>query len=354
MPMIIDGTNGLTFPDTSRQYNGYFGFKNRIINGAMVISQRGTSFATPADGAYTLDRWQTNTSGGGVYSVAQSSDAPVGFSNSTLITVTTADASIGSSDYYIFTQRIEGNNTVDFAFGTASAAPVSISFWVKASVTGAYGVSLLAYNASYRTYISTVTVSSANTWEYKTITVSGDTASAIRTNNNWGMALAFDLGCGSSFNTTAGSWTAGEKYGTSGSTKLISTSGATFYITGVQLEKGSTATSFDYRPYGTELQLCQRYYWSWSTPQFTRLAIGFNDTTTSTQIPIFLPVPLRTTPSLGLTNMTSSGIAITGSGVSVSNTGVWITAAGTGLTVGAAQIYTAASSTGVVALSSEL
>ena len=303
--MTVSTGQAVTFAQAANLPNT-FGFKNRIINGAMMISQRGTSFATPADGAYTLDRWQTNTSGGGVYSVAQSSDAPVGFLNSTLITVTTADASIGSSDYYIFTQRIEGNNTVDFAFGTASAAPVSISFWVKASVTGAYGVSLLAYNASYRTYISTVTVSSANTWEYKTITVSGDTASAIRTNNNWGMALAFDLGCGSSFNTTAGSWTAGEKYGTSGSTKLISTSGATFYITGVQLEKGSTATSFDVRPYGTELQLCQRYYYKCTARP---LGLAFNSNVVYT-MGVSLPVPMRATPTLDTsTYSVSSGAA---------------------------------------------
>ena len=347
--MTVSTGQAVTFAQAANLPNT-FGFKNRIINGAMMISQRGTSFATPADGAYTLDRWQTNTSGGGVYSVAQSSDAPVGFLNSTLITVTTADASIGSSDYYIFTQRIEGNNTVDFAFGTASAAPVSISFWVKASVTGAYGVSLLAYNASYRTYISTVTVSSANTWEYKTITVSGDTASAIRTNNNWGMALAFDLGCGSSFNTTAGSWTAGEKYGTSGSTKLISTSGATFYITGVQLEKGSTATSFDVRPYGTELQLCQRYYQRLYANNAQKFALARNGNTTEAYGVIPFYVPMRVAPSAleqsgtaanysithGVTTTTCSAVPAINS-ATLNNIEVFFTVA-SGLTAGQASV----------------
>ncbi len=281
---------------------GLYGFKNRIINGAMVISQRGTSFATPADNSYTLDRWFTNTSGGGVYSVAQSSDAPTGFTNSTLITVTTADASIASSDYYIFTQRIEGYNVADLAYGSASASPITVSFWVKSSVTGAYGVSVLGYNASYRTYVSTVTINSANTWEYKSFTVSGDTASVIRTNSNWGLGLAFDLGCGSGFNTSAGSWTSGEKYGTSGSTKLISTNGATLQISGIQLEKGNTATSFDYRPYGTELSLCQRYYYGWTQGYANEpVAVGQNYNTTDCYAIIYLKVPMRTQPNSTVT-----------------------------------------------------
>jgi hypothetical protein len=234
--------------------------RNRIINGAMVISQRGTSFATPADGNYTLDRYFINTSGGGVYSVTQSSDAPAGFTNSFLVTVTTADASIGTSDYYLFAQRIEGYNVADLAYGSASASPVTISFWVKSSVAGTYGVALIGFNASYRTYLSTVTINSANTWEYKSFTVVGDTASVIRTNNQFGLQVAFDLGCGSGLQGTTGSWLASEKYGTSTSTKLISTLGATFQVTGVQLEKGSTATPFEQRLYGTELALCQRYY----------------------------------------------------------------------------------------------
>lgn len=279
------------------------GFRNRIINGDMRVAQRGASFSGFSDGAYTLDRWFANFSGGGVYSVAQSSDAPAGFTNSTLITVTTADGSIGSSDYYIFTQRIEGYNVADLAYGSASAAPITVSFWVKSSVTGTYAVSLLAYNASYRNYVSTVTINVANTWEYKSFSISGDTASVIRTNSNWGLALAFDFGCGSVYNTTAGSWGAGERYGTSGSTKLISTSGATFYITGVQLEAGSVASPFERRDYGRELMMCQRYCQVLGGDSaYERFADGVNRSSTIAGACTWLQQQMRAIPTVSFSS----------------------------------------------------
>ena len=236
-------------------------FKNRIINGAMVIDQRnaGATVAAPSDGAYVLDRYRMFTNGGGVYSVGQSSTAPAGFTKSMLCTVTTADASISAGDYYPFVQAIEGYNIADLGWGTADAKTVTASFWVRSSVTGTYPFAL-RNGSGARSYVTTYTISAANTWEYKTITIAGDTTGTWDSTNSSGILVTFDLGSGSTYQGTANTWQAGNFFATSAATKLISTNGATFYITGVQLEKGSTATSFDYRPYGTELALCQRYY----------------------------------------------------------------------------------------------
>lgn len=321
MSVTINGTNGLTFNDNTTQatspFAGGLGFRNRIINGDMRISQRGTSFSLSSS-AYTLDRWQIDASGGGAFSIQQSSDAPTGFSNSMLITVTTADSSIAAGDYYILTQRIEGFNVADLGFGSASVSPVAISFWVKGSVVGTYAVSILAFNAAYRTYLGTITINSANTWEQKSLVVSGDTASVIRTNNNWGLGLAFDLGCGSTFNGTAGSWVAGEKYGTGSTVKLISTLNATLQITGVQLEKGSTATSFDYRDYGREEILCRRYLNAYGGDGINDiLAFGTMYSTTQGIVGVPFPVPMRATPTLSVSSVSHWRAELSGVGNTV-------------------------------------
>jgi hypothetical protein len=240
---------------------GYYGFKNRIINGAMVISQRNGTSATTVNGndIYTLDRYKGWASGGGVFTVTQSTTAPTGFNNSSLITVTTADASIAASDNYRFAQVIEGYNIADLGFGTASASTVTLSFWVRSSITGTFGGSLYSVSGT-RAYVFNYTISAANTWEQKTVTIAGDTSGTWGTTNSFGITVYFDLGSGSNYENATGSWVAAEKFRTSGNATLISTLSNTWYVTGVQLEKGSTATSFDYRPYGTEIQLCQRYY----------------------------------------------------------------------------------------------
>jgi hypothetical protein len=236
------------------------GFRNRIINGNMAIDQRNNGASvTAANGTYTLDRWAPALLGGGVFSVQRSTTAPAGFTNSLFLTVTTADSSLASGDYYGIQQFIEGYNVADLAYGSASAVPVTISFWVRSSITGTYCV--WAGNASAsKSYVGTYTISAANTWEQKTITVSGDTAAALATDNSIGLRLWFTLGGGSSFTTTAGSWQSGTYFQTSAQTQWISTSGATFYITGVQLEAGSVASPFERRDYGRELMMCQRYY----------------------------------------------------------------------------------------------
>jgi len=237
----------------------YTGFKNRIINGAMVIDQRNAGASvTPTDGQYALDRWKARLTQASKYSVQQSSTAPTGFTNSLLVTSLSA-YTVGVSDYFFLAQLIEGFNAADFGWGTANAQTVTLSFWVRSSLTGTFGGSFRA-GPSTRCYAFSYTISAANTWEQKTITVAGDTSGTWATNNTaWG-EIDFGLGVGSSLSGTAGSWAGTTYISATGATSVVGTNGATFYITGVQLEKGSTATSFDYRPIGTELQLCQRYY----------------------------------------------------------------------------------------------
>jgi hypothetical protein len=240
-----------------------FGFKNRIINGAMVLDQRYAGASVTVNGAgvfFSIDLFQAQgQSADGVFTVQQSTTAPTGFTNSLLATVTTDDSSIGSTQYYFLTQKIEGFNTADLGFGTASASPVTLSFWVRSSVTGTFGGSL-SNDGVTRSYPFTYTISSANTWEQKSVTIAGDTTGTWLTNNGVGIRVYLNIGAGSSYTATAGAWASQWAFNATGATNLIATNGATFYITGVQLEKGSTATSFDYRPYGTELALAQRYY----------------------------------------------------------------------------------------------
>ena len=252
---VITGTNGNSFSPESSV------FRNRIINGAMVIDQRnaGASVTPTSNFTYTLDRWVAGLIQSSKFSVQQSSVAPAGFSNSILITSLSA-YSVASSDYFNINQFIEGFNWADLGFGTADAKTVTLSFWVRSSLTGTFG-GVLGNSAGSRTYPFTYTISAANTWEYKTITIAGDTSGTwIGATNGIGARLWINLGAGSTFSGTAGAWSSSNLVAPTGATSVVGTNGATFYITGVQLEVGSQATSFDYRQYGTELALCQRYF----------------------------------------------------------------------------------------------
>ena len=238
-----------------------FGFKNRIINGAMVLAQRGTSFTAGAGSLdYTLDRWAIFEDTDGVCTIAQDTSVyPVGFTNSLKFTTTTADASLGAAQRVLLAQRIEGFNSADLAWGTANAATVTLSFWVRSSLTGTFGGAL--ENGSFnRSYPFTYTISAANTWEQKSVTIAGDTSGTWATGNTLGIQVAFGLGVGTDNSGTAGAWAASNLQSATSAVSVIGTLNATWQISGVQLEKGSTATSFDYRPYGTELQLAQRYF----------------------------------------------------------------------------------------------
>ncbi len=260
MTMIIDGSNGITFPDTSKQYNSYYSFKSRTINGAMVIDQRnaGASVTIPASVTYTVDRWYGYGTQASKFTVQRSTTSTTGFINSALITSSSA-YSVLTSDVFGFVQPIEGLNMADLAWGTASAATVTLSFWVRSSLTGTFGGSI-RNGGNTRSYPFSYTISAANTFEQKTITIAGDTTGTWATDNTAGAYITFGLGVGSTYSGTAGAWAGSQLWSATGATSVVGTNGATFYITGVQLEKGSTATSFDYRPYGTELTLCQRYY----------------------------------------------------------------------------------------------
>jgi len=253
----------------------YTGFKSRIINGAMVFDQRNAGASVTATGSnYSLDRWQMLASASSKFTVQQSLTVPAGFTKSLLVT-SSATTSLGATDYYLITQKIEGFNTADLGWGAAGASAVTVSFWVRSSLTGTFGF-VLRNSAGNRLYPASYTINSANTFEYKTVTIAGDTTGTWLTDNNVGIEIDFGLGVGSTYSNTAGTWTTGG-LGVTGATSVVGTNGATFYITGVQLEKGSTATSFDYRPYGTEFALCQRYYEIFGNG----LVGGFNATTSA-------------------------------------------------------------------------
>ncbi len=240
----------------------YTGFKNRIINGAMMIDQRnaGASVTQSIANQWPVDRFIIYGSVTSKFTAQQNAGSvtpPVGFTNYLGITSSSA-YSITSTDLFLIQHKVEGFNIADFGWGTANAQTVTLSFWVRSSLTGTFGGAL----GGGQNYPFTYTINSANTWEYKTITIAGSTSGTWNTSSSTGVDVRFSLGVGSTYSQTAGSWTASSTYSATGATSVVGTSGATFYITGVQLEKGSTATSFDYRPYGTELALCQRYYYT--------------------------------------------------------------------------------------------
>jgi hypothetical protein len=272
---------------------GYPAFKNRIINGAMVIDQRNAGASVTGSG-YSVDRFYnafTSTNA----TQQRSTTVPQGFTNSLLVTVTTATAPGTSSLAYI-SQTIEGFNVADMDFGKATAVTFTLSFWVRSSLTGTYAVGFLN-SAQNRSYVATYTINAANTWEQKTITVTGDTSGTWLTDNGKGLSIFWDLGSGSNYQATAGSWQAGLFLRTSGSNNFANTLSATFYITGVQLEKGSTATSFDYRPYGTELALCQRYYAKLGLVNLSGLGSGVAISSTDAWVYVKHPVSMRTSPT---------------------------------------------------------
>jgi hypothetical protein len=237
-------------------------FKNRIINGAMQIDQRNAGASLTVNSTaqkYPVDRFYCENGTDGVFTIQQSSSAPAGFTNSVVATVTTTDTSIGASQYAAISQQIEGYNVSDMNFGTANAKTFTLSFWVNCSVTGTFG-GTFRNSADTRSYPFSYTISSANTWEQKSITVAGDTSGTWVANNGIGLKVWFSFAAGTTLSGTANAWASATYLGTTGATNLLATNGATFYITGVQLEVGSSATGFEYRDYGRELMLCQRYY----------------------------------------------------------------------------------------------
>ena len=275
--------------------------RNRIINGDMRIDQRNNGASVTVTNTlaltYTVDRWGAYGSAASKFSVQQNASAvtpPAGFTN--YLGATSLSAySVSSSDIFKLQQSVEGFNIADLAWGSANAKAVTLSFWVRSSLTGTFGGAFLN-NAFDRNYPFTYSISVADTWEYKTVTIPGDTSGTWLTNNGVGLQLFWGLGVGSTYSGTAGAWAAGNIQSATGATSVVGTSGATFYLTGVQLEAGSVATPFERRLYGQELALCQRYF-EIGGPMET------NDTASGAygKLTILYPAQKRTTPTVVIT-----------------------------------------------------
>ena len=360
--------NGMTPTADSLQ-----GFRNRLINSDMRIDQRNAGASVTINTAalnYTVDRWAAfGQATDGVFTVTRSSEVPssAGFVNSLAATCTTADASISATNRYFLNQNIEGNNSADLQFGTAAAQAVTLSFWVRSSLTGTYCAAVLNGGGT-RSYVAEYTISAADTWEYKTITIPGDTTGTWSTNETTGITLRFALAGGSTYQTTANAWAAGNFNTTTNQVNWMSSnSSRTFYITGVQLEKGSVATEFERRPYGTELALCQRYYYKkgpTGSDGFTQISFANITTTTNHRPFIELPVQMRTAPtsldyfSVGFITVWGAGV-VAASALAIDRAnpnGVELTATNAALgTAGGMSIFLQNNNSGgYVALSAEL
>ena len=261
----VAGSNTLTLPATTQTLatQNSLGVRNLIINGDMRIDQRNAGASvTPTDGQYNVDRWNTYVSQSSKFTIQQNAGSvtpPAGFTN--YIGVTSSSSySVVSGDFFLIAQSIEGYNTAHLNWGTANAKTVTLSFWVRSSLTGTFGGSI-QNNGQTRSYPFTYTISAADTWEQKSITITGDTTGTWLTTNGRGIWLFIGLGNGTTYSGTAGSWSGNNYTGATGATSVVGTSGATFYITGVQLEVGDTATPFEHRPYDMELARCMRYTW---------------------------------------------------------------------------------------------
>ena len=308
----LDSSAGLTFSDSSNQQYAAspYVLKNRIINGDMRIDQRnaGASFTPTTSSGYSLDRWRLDVSQNSKLTVQQNAGSvtpPTGFTNYLGVT-SSSSYSVGAGDFFILVQAIEGYNVADLNLGSSSGQSFTISFRVRSSLTGTFTGAVNGGNSSSATYPFSYTISSANTWETKTITIPATSlGTGWGTTNTLGIQVFFNLGCGATYGGgTAGAWASGFNYAASGGQSVVGTNGATFYITGVQLEVGSTATPFERRLYGQELALCQRYC--------NRIylnapgILGIVDTTTSTIHIYYAPVVMRTTPTLTTTGTASN------------------------------------------------
>ena len=367
MPITLNGDTGIQTP----MYNGTItanavtpsvNMKNRIINGAMTIDQRNAGASVTVNGGafYGVDRWKGEDGTDGDFTIQQTTTAPAGFNNSTKITITNADASLGATQYSYFGQVIEGYNFADLGWGTANAKTVTLSFWVQSSVTGTYTASFIN-NAQNRSYPATFTISSANTWEYKTITVAGDTTGTWLTTNDGGLKLYICMGTGSTYTGTGNAWSGSLYFNATGSVNLINTAGATFYITGVQLEVGSTATSFDYRPYGTELALCQRYCNRLDYANTASVNTGYVDSATSARGGLIFPT-MRTSASASASSGTHFKLdngagAYVGTGISfdgLTPTSARMILTSSGMTGGQGGIFLSVNNSAYILLTAEL
>jgi hypothetical protein len=295
------GTVGWAQLNSDTQQDLGISFKNRIINGAMVIDQRNAGASVAGNGVYTLDRWYAQASVNSKFTVQQNAGSvtpPAGYSYYLGITSSSAYSVTGNESYGLL-QGIEGFNTADLNFGTANAKTVTLSFWVRSSLTGTFGGSL-QNSAQNRSYVFSYTINSSDTWEQKSITITGDASGTWLTNNGAGIYLWITVAAGSGISTTAGSWVALNRVAPTGQTNLLGTNGATFYLTGVQLEVGTQATTFTTAggSYGAELALCYRYFWNLAKGDTAAIGNGYYHGTTQIRSYIAFPVTMRIEPSL--------------------------------------------------------
>jgi hypothetical protein len=305
-------TGATTFSSTATinggSASGYTGYKNRIINGAMVIDQRNNGASiTAVDSGYSLDRWLTGSNQVSKFSVQRNAGSvtpPAGFVNYLGVTSLSAYTPV-TIDSFSIQQRIEGFNTLDFNYGTASAVTSTLSFWVRSSLTGTFGGQI--FSSASRSYPFTYSIPVANTWTYITITFVGDTVAALNQSNSYGLIVVFGLG--SVGGGTVNTWQNGNYTQPAGCVNVVSTNGATWYVTGVQLERGSNATSFEFRDYGRELIMCQRYLPAISGGG-NYLGFGTGASTTLAYMTYTFPVQPRVAPT-GITVSSASHFNVT-------------------------------------------
>jgi hypothetical protein len=275
--------------------------RNRLINGNMLIDQRnaGAAITINSDTSkFSVDRWYfQGQNSDGVFTVQQSSVAPAGFTKSILLTVTTSDTSLGATQTYFYKQSIEGYNVADLGWGASGAQTVTLSFWVRSSLTGTFS-GAINNGAFNRGYPFTFTINAANTWEQKTVTITGDTTGTWPTDNSSSLQVYFAVGSGSTYLGTANAWAAAGYVGATGQTNLISTNGATFYVTGVQLEVGTKATPYEMQIYSDQLAQCCRYYQPLGGS--ITLAVPYVVTSTLARQAITFPVTMRASPTVVL------------------------------------------------------
>jgi hypothetical protein len=278
-------------------------FRNILVNGAMQLAQRGTSFSSITSGNnYATDRWKFQVNTQGTWTQSQETDGPTGsgFIKSTKLLCTTADASPAAGDYLIFSQALEGQNLQQLRKGTSSAQQITLSFWVKSNVTGTY-ITEIRDQDNTRQICKSYTISASATWEYKTLTFAGDITGALDNDNNLSLLPIWWLGAGSNFTsgTLATSWAAGTDANKAvGQTNVAAAINNYWQITGVQMEIGPAPTPFEFRPYYVELSQCQRYYTELNLAVF----LTQSHTTTVTRGNLFLPTTMRANPTATLDN----------------------------------------------------
>jgi len=326
-----------------------YGNRNLVINGAMTVSQRGDSTGITASAYCGPDRFQTILSSAGTWSISQSTTNPAGFANSLKFDCTTADASLSAGDYLILYHKFEGQNLQHLKKGTADAKKLTLSFWIRSNKTGTYQVNLYD-NDNTRNIGKTYTIDTADTWEHKTLTFDGDTTGTFNNDANQSMNIEWWFAAGSNYNSGSvpTSWEASSDPDRAAglNVNLADSTSNELYITGVQLEVGDTATDFEHRTFGDELQKCQRYYKRISTTsssQHLAFAYGLNYTSTIFLGGLNLSPEMRAVPSFSTNVFNDSSLVVvrnnntsTISAMSISGTGasVRLNATSSSLTAG--------------------